>query len=58
MARKLKAIFIEDTEDQEERLEQKLEDFLNSMPKKEIVHVSFSSIGIRHVVLIIYKEGS
>ena len=39
-------------------LENRIETFLNTSPQKEIVSMSMSSLGIKHYVLILYREGT
>lgn len=50
-------IIISEFEGDEARLIERVREFLNSMPKKEIVSINYSTMGIRHYVYIIYKIG-
>lgn len=49
------SIILKAIEGDEKMLEEKISAFLNSEPRKMLVAMNFSSIGITHYILLIYR---
>lgn len=52
----IKALIIDGYTDQPEEFENRIAEFFNSAPPKQILHTHLSSMDIRHFFLIIYRE--